>query len=219
MNGRCIGKIDSVQIGQPITEGDPYDEDPLKRRWTTAFYKHPIVGRVAVGTLGLAGDGVADRKHHGGADKAVLAYAAAHYLYWRRALDRADLPHGAFGENLTVQGIDETGVCLGDRWQIGDAILEVSQPRQPCWKISRRWQIKTLTKQVTQTGYTGWYLRVIRPAEIAAGDEILLTERPHAEWCVQRANDILFGRLADRIATMELMELPELADAWKAAVA
>lgn len=214
-----IGTIASIQVGRPITEGDPRSEDPLQRRWTTAFYKHPVAGRVMLGAAGLAGDGVADRRHHGGADKAVLAYAAAHYPYWRSQLDRPGLPHGAFGENLTVRELDEATVCIGDRWQIGEAVLEVSQPRQPCWKISRRWQIQTLTKQVTQTGYTGWYLRVIQPAAIAAGDSIVLIGRPHGQWPIQRANDILFGRAADRIATMELMELPQLASAWKDSVA
>jgi MOSC domain-containing protein YiiM len=167
----------------------------------------------------LLGDAVADTRNHGGPDKAVLCYPQAHYRPWAAEFPEQPFSAGAFGENLTVGGADESDICLGDRFRIRDAEVQVSQPRQPCWKISRRWGIKTLTRRVAQTGRTGWYLRVLRPGNIAAGAELELLQRPHPDWSVARANDVMFGREVDRMAVVELMNLAELADAWKSGIA
>jgi MOSC domain-containing protein YiiM len=126
---------------------------------------------------------------------------------------------GALGENLTITGADETTVCIGDRYHIGTCEVQVSQPRQPCWKIARRWGVKTLTKEVAQNGRTGWYLRVIQEGEICAGQALQLIDRPHPRWPVARLNDIIFGREIDRLAVIELMSLAELADSWKKDIA
>jgi MOSC domain-containing protein YiiM len=122
---------------------------------------------------------------------------------------------GALAENLTLAGIDETGVCIGDRFRVGDCEIEVSQPRQPCWKIARRWGVKSLTKEVTQTGRTGWYIRVITEGTLEVGQQLERLDRPNPDWSVARANDVLFGREADRMAVFELMNLKELAEAWR----
>jgi MOSC domain-containing protein YiiM len=129
------------------------------------------------------------------------------------------MPAGAFAENLTIQGATEASVCIGDRYRVGDCEIEVSQPRQPCWKISRRWGIKTLTKEVAQTGRTGWYVRVIRPGTLEAGLDMQLTARPNPPWSIERANGVMFGREVDRLAVIELMQLNQLADAWKSDLA
>jgi MOSC domain-containing protein YiiM len=157
--------------------------------------------------------------NHGGPDKAILCYAASHYEQWRIELPELNMPPGSFGENLTVQGADEQSICVADLFQVGECVVQVSQPRQPCWKISRRWGIKTLTKTVTQTGRTGWYLRVLRSGSLQAGDQADLIERLYPQWPVSRANDVLFGRETDRIAVIELMQIRELADAWKSDLA
>ena len=211
--------IVGIQIGHVRTEGDPASGDPMSRRWTSSFRKEPVSGPVAVTALGIVGDSVADTHNHGGADKAVLCYAASHYPPW--SAEHPDLPFspGGFGENLTIDGLDEASVCIGDRYRISDLLLEISQPRQPCWKISRRWQRKTLTKEVTQAGRTGWYARVLSEASISPGDAIQRVARPHPAWTIQRVNDLMYGRLLDRTALFELMSLPELADAWKKEVA
>ena len=207
--------ITSVQIGRVLTEGDPQASDPTERQWTTAFYKSPVAQLLPMGRLGLAGDAVADTRHHGGPDKAVLCYPASHYRDWKREYPELKMGPGAFGENLTIAEADETSVCIGDQFQIGKSQIEVSQPRQPCWKIARRWGIKTLTKTVAQTGRTGWYIRVQQPGVIQAGQEMLLLNRPHPDWSVARANDVMFGRESDRLSVIELMNLSELADAWR----
>ncbi len=182
---------------------------------TTGFYKWPVSGPVRVGRLNLEGDGQADLRHHGGVDKAILAYSADHYAAWRTDIEGWRPEPGAFGENLSIAGQTEQDVCIGDVWRLGDCLLEVSQPRQPCWKIGRRWNIKTLPKQVLQTGRTGWYLRVAREGVIAAGLPMQLEQRPHADWSIARAHRTMFAKLGDADARLELAGLKELAGSWK----
>jgi MOSC domain-containing protein YiiM len=207
--------IVSIQVGQPTTfvhEGHADGED---RTWTTAFFKTPLAGSVHVGRLGVAGDRQADPENHGGVDKAVLAYSADHYAYWRTHLALPDLPFGGFGENLSIAGLDESGVAIGDIWQAGSAVFEVSQPRQPCWKMSRRWRIADLAAQVIANGKSGWYLRVQEEGEIAAGCEIWRVERPHPHWTVARASRLMHHQKHDLAAAADLAALPELSAAWK----
>jgi len=166
--------IASIQIGPVVSAGDPGSRDITNRFWTTGFYKRPVDTPVQLTTSGLTGDAVADTRHHGGPDKAALCYAAAHYPVWAEAHPELTLSAGAFGENLTIDGADESSVCVGDRYRVGQCIVQVSQPRQPCWKISRRWGVKTLTKEVARSGRTGWYLRVIDEGMLKAGQQLEL---------------------------------------------
>ena len=208
-------QIVSIQIGQPTNYLDTRAADGREREWTTAFFKSPIAGRVFAGRTNLAGDAQADLEHHGGPDKAVLAYSADHYPYWREHLGIRDLPFGAFGENLSIAGLDETAACIGDRWQAGSVMFEVSQPRQPCWKMSRRWQIEDLARQVLANGKSGWYLRVLVEGDIESGMELELVSRPHPEWTVARASRVMHHEKGDLAAAAELRALPELAASWK----
>ena len=175
MRGSALGgRIVGVQVGLPKDHGD----------WRTAFFKEPVRGEVVLHRLGLEGDGQADRRVHGGPDKAVLVYSADHYEAWREELAQPDLPFGAFAENLTVQGLDETSVCVGDIFRVGDALVQVSQPRGPCWKIGRRWGRPDLVIRVARSGRTGWYLRVIEPWRLEVGSDMRLVSRPFPEWVV-----------------------------------
>src|ERR1700746_2504362 len=130
----------SIQLGTPKNYGLENAIDPHDLPWTTGFFKTPVEGPVFAGSTNLSGDGQADLKNHGGIDKAVLAYSADHYPKWRDELWIPDMPCGAFGENLTIAGWGEESVCIGDIFRIGPVIFEVSQPRQPCWKLARRWR-------------------------------------------------------------------------------
>lgn len=208
-------RLVSTQVGQPQALGTPGAEDPLDRPWTSGFIKLPVAGPVWLTTTNLTGDAQADLAHHGGPEKAVLAYSADHYDAWRERLRRPDLPHGAFGENFTVAGITEEAVCIGDVWQFGDAIVQVSQPRQPCWKLSRRWRLKTLALQVQETGQTGWYFRVLQEGSVATGLVPKLSERPHPQWSVAKANRVMHSDKHDLVAAAELAALPELAMNWR----
>lgn len=222
------GSIVSIQRGRVVTEGEPGCRVGPNREWTSAFRKTAVAGPVEVTAAGVAGDQFGNPTAHGGVDKAVLFYAVAHYDLWRMEFPSLDwFPShleknqagGGFGENLTVSEIDETNVCIGDRYSVGSLLVEVSQPRQPCWKINRRWGDPGLLKRTAQTGRTGWYARVINAGTVTAGDSITRVECPHPTWNIARANDLLMGRQSDRMATIELMSLPELADAWKDAIA
>lgn len=188
----------------------------MDRPWTTGFFKEPVHGPLLLGMKNLEGDGQADLVHHGGPDKAVLAYSAEHYPDWRQSMNNPSLPFGAFGENFTVAGLTEADVCIGDTWQVGgEAVVQVSQPRQPCWKLARRWRMKTLAWDVQQTGRTGWYFRVLTEGSVAAGMRVVLVERPHPDWSIERANRIMHMDKSNIAAALELAALPSLAESWR----
>jgi MOSC domain-containing protein YiiM len=211
------GKLLSIQVGSPQEYGVAGATDPMDRPWTTGFFKHPVPGPVFVRQSNIDGDGQADLEAHGGLDKAVLAYSADHYGLWRAEFVDLDLPFGAFGENLTIAGITEFDVHIGDVWRVGDVLLEVSQPRQPCWKLARRWREHRLPKVVVQTGRSGWYFRVVQEGMIQVGMELTLSERPHPRWSIARANLIMYEGVG-RSELAELSAIAQLSKSWLADV-
>jgi len=211
-------KLLSIQVGLPRTVGQPEAKDLMNREWTSAIFKERVEGPVAVRTLGLEGDGQADLEVHGGPDKAINAYCAAHYPYWMEQLKLRDMAHGAFGENFTLADTQEGGVCIGDILEAGTALLQVSQPRQPCWKLARRWHVKDLAARVQKAGKTGWYYRVLREGSVEAGQELTLLERPQPDWTIEAANEVMYQRKDDKDAARALAECPELAESWREAL-
>ena len=185
----------------------------------SAIGKLPVVHAVAVGSMGLAGDEQADRTVHGGIDKAIHHYPADHYGWWRQHLGDTPLldAPGAFGENISTTGLDETTVCLGDRFRLGTALVEVSQARQPCWKLDHRFGAKGVMAQVVKTRRTGWYYRVIEAGEVRAGEMLELVERPYPEWPLASLFGLLIGGEAkDRPADLRaLRDVAVLAETWK----
>jgi len=160
---------------------------------TSAIAKRPVAQPVAIGPLGLAGDAQADLRVHGGPDKAVHLYTWDHYPAWWDELGDAPGPAqpllqapGAFGENLAVTGVDEAGVCVGDHWRAGTALLVVTQGRQPCWKLNLRFAVPDMAARVQQSLRAGWYCRTLHSGVVQAGDALELLERPHPGWTVQR---------------------------------
>ena len=153
---------------------------PFRGDEPSAIAKLPVADAVAVGPLGLAGDEQADRSVHGGIDKAIHHYPADHYDWWRGHLGDAPLldAPGAFGENISTTGLDENSVFLGDRFRLGSALIEVTQARQPCWKLDHRFGAKGVMAAVVQTRRSGWYYRVLEPGTVRAGDDLELVERP-----------------------------------------
>jgi MOSC domain-containing protein YiiM len=148
-------------------------------RIATGIHKMPVSGAVQVKKLGLDGDEQADLSVHGGLDKAVYAYPSEHYAFWaaqRLAVFKREepLPPGSMGENLTLQGVLESDVWIGDRLQVGDAILEVTEPRQPCYKFNAKMGFSHAVKLMVQSGFTGFYLRVVRIGVIEAGQPVVL---------------------------------------------
>ncbi|WP_448613536.1 MOSC domain-containing protein [Modestobacter sp. URMC 112] len=176
---------------------------PDRRPNRTGIDKRPVGGRVAVGPLGLDGDVQVNRRHHGGEGQAVYAYAQEDADWWAAELGR-ELPAGRFGENLRTTGLDLTGAVLGERWQVGTALLEVSACRIPCANFERFWGVPQLVKRFTAHGASGAYLRVLEPGEIGAGDAVRVVHRPD--------HGVTTGLLF-RATTTQKTRLPEVAPA------
>ncbi len=209
-----VGEITHIFVGMPQSYGVADAPDPHDRAWTTAFYKEPAPGVTRVWSTHMEGDAPADPKNHGGPEKAVFAYAAAHYPRWRAELERPEIAYGMFGENLTITGFSEETVCIGDTYAIGNVRLQVSQPREPCWKLARRLRDSSLVKQVQANGRTGWHHRVLQEGEIAPGLPVVLIDRPYPEWTVQRANRVRYARDAQDEAA-DLAACALLAPYWR----
>lgn len=153
-------------------------------RKKSAIRKRPLDGPVAIGPLGLAGDDQIDKHHHGGPDMAVHHYPHDHFAFWHEAIGNHPLlaEPGAFGSNLSVAGLTEADVLLGDRFRLGSALLEACQPRQPCATIERSFERKGMVAAILGNGRCGWFYRVIEPGEASAGDRLERTARGDAAW-------------------------------------
>lgn len=197
-----------LQIGRPETFR--YRDQEI----STGIFKRPVQGRIRLTKLNFEGDGQADLENHGGLDKAVCVYCAEHYAYWERKFGRKLAP-AAFGENLTVSGLTEEDVCVGDIYQIGDALLQVSQPRQPCHKLAKKHDMPELPLLVQQTGYTGFYFRVMKEGAIASGDEIRLTQRHPLRVTLAFANRVMHTDKRDAEGIKRVLAVDELSESWR----
>ena len=207
----AVGRLVSIQIGRPKT----YPDGPQGKPWRSAIEKKPIEGPARVDESGVDGDCQVDRRYHGGGEKAVLAYSADHYPRWHSELKWGEVAFGGFGENLTMTGLTEETVCIGDQFRIGTVTLELSQPRQPCWKVAKLRRQGDLVRRMVANGQAGWYFRVLKPGTIDVGQACCLVARPHPDWSVFRANALMYQRAESRAALMELMGLDALSSEWK----
>jgi MOSC domain-containing protein YiiM len=203
-----FAEIVSLNVGKPVRTA--YGGKEVK----TAIFKQPVAGTVHLSTLNFEGDAQGDTVHHGGPDKAVCVYAVEHYPHWEPLLGRKFLP-GAFGENLTTRGIVEDQVCIGDIFRLGGAVVQVSQPRQPCYKLSLRHGWKELPRLLEETGYTGYYLRVLKEGTVAPGDRLLLESRHPRAYTVQEANRIMHGDKHNAEAIQSLIAVEALSANWR----
>jgi MOSC domain-containing protein YiiM len=202
-----IGRVMAVRVGRAV---------PYTRPGTmSAIDKRPVTGPVHVGAEGLDGDEQGDRRVHGGPDKAVHFYAEEHYAAWREELGPRPVlaSSGAFGENLSTRGLTEATVCFGDRLAIGSARLEISQARQPCWKLNDRFGVADMARRVQATLRTGWYARVIEPGRLEAGDAVRLVARPYPAWPLRRLLELLYRKSLDQDLLREARDLP-LPPSW-----
>lgn len=180
--------------------------------------KKPIPGPWRIAAAGLLHDEVADTRHHGGAEKALHHYAFEHYPQWRAEIgDRPPLEApGGFGENLSTHGWTEETVCVGDVIRFGSALLQVSQGRQPCYKLNLRFGLRDMALRVQQSGRTGWYYRVLEEGAAQAGDALALVERPCPDWPLMRLSALLYHDKRNREGLAGMAALPQLADNWRA---
>jgi MOSC domain-containing protein YiiM len=183
----------------------------------SAFVKRTIPHGAVAKPLGLEGDQQADLNVHGGRDKAVYFYPGEHYPLWKNDVPRHEptLLPGAFGENVTTIGLDEQSVAIGDVLAIGSTQMQVTQPRQPCFKLGLRFADNTLGKIMMKTGRTGWYVRVLQPGEFKAGDEITVIRRPNPQWTIARFNQYIIQRSVTADEAQELSKLEGLPYEWR----
>lgn len=197
--------VHSVQIGRIM----PLGPDAIP----SGFVKAPVPNRTRVRALGLEGDEQADLRVHGGLEKAVYGYSLHHYDAWRAdfAEHSATLIAGAFGENLTIGGMTETDICVGDVHRIGTAMLQVCQPRQPCFKLALHFNDRRLPRAMLQSGRSGWYYRVLCEGEIGPGDEIALIDRPYPHFPFPRLVAFANFGTAPRADLIALSQMEEVA--------
>ena len=181
---------------------------------TTGICKRPVSIPLRLRKLGFNGDGVADTRNHGGVDKAVCVYSLDHYPYWEEVL-RIELPPAAFGENLSVSDLKEDDVCIGDVFQLGTATVQITQPRQPCKTLAARYGRNDLAKLVVNSGYSGFYFRVLQEGEVSVGASLVLVERASNLISVSFANNIFHHDRKNREGIESVLAVPALSESWQ----
>jgi MOSC domain-containing protein YiiM len=179
--------------------------------------KHPVPGPWRIRRAGIAGDVQGDLRHHGGPEKALHQYPFEHYATW--AAEIGDHPllakPGAFGENLSASGWTEGNICIGDMARFGTSLLQVSQGRQPCFKLDLRFGHRGMARALQRSGRTGWYWRVLEEGTAEMGNALLLVERPQPDWPLSRLTRLLYKDTGNRDALAAMARLPELAQGWR----
>lgn len=202
----------SLQIGKKQTIRKKA-EDVFKKEFETAFFKKAIHEEIFADELGFHGDEVADAKNHGGKEKAIFANSFENYPVWKNFLQRQELPFGALGENLTISGLDENSVCVGDIHKVGSLVLQVSQPRKPCSKISKVWHTKNFTQEIFKSGKTGWYYRVLENGFAMSGQKIEILQK--GQISIQEINTMFYNpRNADSEALKNFFSIKTITPSW-----
>jgi MOSC domain-containing protein YiiM len=199
------GKLLSVNVGA-VREFE-YGGRPAR----SAIWKSPVAGRIAARGVNLDGDGQADRQAHGGPDKAVYAYAVEDLRWWEKQIGRS-LSFGMFGENLTTEGIEVNDALVGERWEIGTTLLEVSEPRIPCWRLGVRMKDAAFVRRFTAAQRPGPYLRIVVEGEVGAGDEIRVVARPDHDLTIR---DVFRIYTRDRDEIERLLAVPGMSESWR----
>ena len=205
MDIKLAGKVISVNVG--TARVFDYGGRPAR----SAIWKSPVAGRISARGVNLAGDEQADRTAHGGPDKAVYAYAIEDTRWWERTIGRA-LSYGELGENLTTEGIDVNDALVGERWQIGTVVIEVSEPRVPCWRLGVRMNDKTFPRRFAEALRPGPYLRIVAEGEVGAGDDIRVVERPQHDLTIR---DVFRIYTRDRDEVARLLTVPTMSESWR----
>lgn len=189
---------------------------------TSAIHKQPISAPVRCTFAGLEGDEQCDLRHHGGPDRALHYYPADHYLWWQTWQTALDLPAprtpwqpAAFGENLSGLGLTEAQACIGDVYRLGEALIQISQPRPPCFKLNQRFGYGQMSQVMQLNGRCGWLLRVLEEGMVSPESAMELVDRPYPELTVKRTADILFNQVRNEADLLMLLENPALSPNWR----
>lgn len=209
------GTLVSIHVG-----GKRELTDSTGQTWITSIAKEAVSGPVWAYTNYLEGDGHTNVNVHGGEDKAIYCYPEEHYASWKAELNDHPLARpGGFGENFTTRGLLEEEVCLGDRFQVGEAVVEIAQPHSPCGTLARYWAVADLPERVRRAARMGWFFRVLVEGNVCAGDTLVCIARPNPEWTIRRVNAVRLDPLADEAGARELLGLSALPEEWRARLA
>lgn len=202
-----LGTLTQIRIGK---------SRPFVRDSFSAIDKQLMHGSVFIHKLGLEGDEQGDSRVHGGLEKAIHHYPAEHYAYWCQQLPQSGktAQPGGFGENFSSVGMLESDVCLGDVIQIGAVILEISQSRQPCWKLNERFGYADMALALQETGFTGWYYRVRQEGVVKVGDQFIRLQQPYPDWALDRISTLMFATSVDHAQSEKFLQLP-LTASWR----
>lgn len=184
-------KVIATNIGKPTTFTWNGKEEQ------TGIFKYPTTKAIYLGETDVENDTVIDRKHHAGIYKACYLYAAEQYPYWKELYPDLEWDWGMFGENLTIEGLDESKMCIGDRYQLGTAVVQISQPREPCYKLGVRFQNQNIIKQFIAHRYPGTYIKIVTPGKVAVGDELQLLQQAASPLTINTYYDFLFTKEKD----------------------
>jgi MOSC domain-containing protein YiiM len=194
-----------------VSVGRPREFEYRGRPARSAIWKAPVAGRVAARGVNLEGDDQADRQAHGGPDKAVYAYAVEDARWWSAQIGRP-LVTAELGENLTTEGVEVNGALVGERWAIGSAVFEISEPRVPCWRLGVRMNDPGFVRVFTEALRPGAYMRIVREGDVGAGDPIEIVSRPGHGLTVR---DVFRIYTRDRGESGRLLDVPQISEAWK----
>ena len=211
-NVRGMARLLSVNVGLPR------DIEWKGRTVHTGIWKDPVRGRCRVGRLNLDGDGQGDLAGHGGEQRAVFVYQIESYRYWQEQLKRTDFVHGQFGENFTIEGLPDDAVCIGDRYQIGSALFEVTQPRVTCYRVGIRMNEPRMPALLTSSGRPGFYFRVLQEGEVGAGDEIVKVGEAKERMTVAEINALLYSPNHPRDRLERALRIEALSPGWRCVV-
>jgi ferredoxin-NADP reductase/MOSC domain-containing protein YiiM len=198
-----------------VNVGLPRDIEWKGRTVHTGIWKDPVRGRCRVGRLNLDGDGQGDLAGHGGEQRAVFVYQIESYRYWQEQLKRTDFVHGQFSENFTIEGLPDDVVCIGDRYQIGSALFEVTQPRVTCYRVGIRMNEPRMPALLTSTGRPGFYFRVLEEGEVGAGDEIIKVGEAKERMTVAEINALLYSPNHPRDRLERVLRIEALSPGWR----
>ncbi|WP_106769808.1 MOSC domain-containing protein [Paenibacillus faecalis] len=201
-------EILSINIGKPI------QVQFKNKEISTGIFKTPTNDPLFLSWLKFEGDGQADLVHHGGREKAVCVYSFDHYSYWEKELQKT-LEYGAFGENVTIRGMVETEVCIGDIFKLGEAVVQISQPRQPCYKLSVKYDKPDMPLRVQETGYTGFYFRVLEQGMVSRSDRLIKLDSHSKAVSVSYANHIMHRDKNNIEGIQKILEVEELSASWR----
>jgi len=207
-------KLVGLQRSTPVTYSEKDNSS-----WTSSLEKKPVCHAVYLYRSHLDGNEQADLRHHGGEDKTLYTMPMEHICHWRTALLLPHLPLGGLGENLTTLGAVESDVCIGDRFQLGEAVVQVSQPRLPCWVIGRRWGVREFAPRIEAEGRCGWYFRTEQEGSFSLADDLILLDRVQPEWSVAEVFQIITHPFENTQRSAALLKVPEAAERMKASLA